>query len=101
MKVKITSVAANHLRAGYHFYEEQEQGAGVYFYECLLAEIDKLTTIAGVHAKYWGKYHRMICSPHPYAVFYKVDGDLVAVMAVVDCRRKPAFIKRTLKTSED
>jgi plasmid stabilization system protein ParE len=97
MKVIISKTAFRDVEDGINFYEEQEQGAGHYFYTCVLADVDRLATLGGLHAKPFGKHHRMICSRHPFAIFYEVENDTVIIKAVLDCRRRPHWITTRLK----
>ena len=97
MKVLISREAFDDLSDGVEFYNEQEKGAGVYFWRCVRADIDSLAELGGIHARPFGRHHRMICSKHPYAVFYDIENDCVVVKAVLDCRRRPVWIVRRLK----
>lgn len=78
------------------FYDEQESGSGKYFYDSLLADVVRLQVSAGVHRKVKGN-HRMICSNHPFAVFYEVQEETVVIKAVFDCRRKPSWLTKKLR----
>ena len=35
-------------------------------------------------------FHRFLASRFPYAVYYKVDGDVCIVFRVLDCTQEPA-----------
>ena len=37
-------------------------------------------------------YHRALSKRFPFAIFYTVYDEMVSIHAVVDCRRKPAWI---------
>lgn len=68
---------------GFAFYESQQPGLGVYFRESVSADIGSLRIYGGVH--------RVV-----YRI-YTVSGDTVFIPAVVDCRRKPAWLKEHLR----
>jgi len=89
MQIKILDPAEEDLLAGIQFYEDQCEGLGPYFQDSLFADIDGLLIHAGVHRVVFGKYHRMLASRFPFAVYYIVDGQTVLVHAVLDCRRDP------------
>ena len=91
MKLRILSSALADLRNGKRFCDEQEEGAGDYFYDSLFANIDALETTAGIHRKVFG-FHRLLAKRFPYAVYYKVRDDEVTVYRVLDCRRNPRAI---------
>ena len=42
MKVKISGAASQDLLDGFHFYECQDKGLGVYFLDTLFSDIDSL-----------------------------------------------------------
>jgi len=50
---------------------------------------------AGVHVQVWG-FYRMLAQRFPYAIYYKVDGDLCVVWRVLDCRRDPRRLREAL-----
>jgi hypothetical protein len=63
------------------------------------ADIDSLETYAGVHARVWG-FHRMLARRFPYAIYYKVEGDVCVIWRVLDCRRSPNRLRRDLTRSK-
>ncbi len=42
------------LLAGKMFYNFNEEGVGMYFYDCLLSDIESLLLYAGIHSKHHG-----------------------------------------------
>ena len=96
MTLRILSLALNDLEAGRQFYELQGTGLGSYFQDALFSDIDSLLLYAGVHRKVFG-YHRLLSKRFPFAIYYKVAGDVVDVWRVLDCRRNPSVIAKSLK----
>jgi plasmid stabilization system protein ParE len=97
MKILLTRSAERDLHDGYAFYERQAQGVGTYFLDSLFADIDSLVLYAGIHTKPDGRFHRTLAKRFPYAIYYQLDGDLVTVAAVLDCRRNPIRLRNTLQ----
>ena len=95
MWVRITDPAETDLEQGYLFYEQQQTGLGSYFLDALYADIDSLSFYAGIHLKLWG-CHRLLSKRFPFAVYYTIDKKSVLVIAVLDCRRKPSWIRKKL-----
>ena len=95
MRVRILESADEDLRRGFAFYERQQAGVGSYFLSTLMTEIDSLAILAGVHSMCLG-YYRMISNRFPFAVYYRVENDLVLVRAVLDCRQDPSEILKRL-----
>ncbi|MHB9026163.1 MAG: type II toxin-antitoxin system RelE/ParE family toxin [Armatimonadota bacterium] len=75
MRIKILNVARQDLLEAYWFYESQEPGLGMYFFDSLLSDIDSLQLYAGIHAKHFGRFHRMLAKRFPFAIYYKVEDD--------------------------
>ena len=96
MRIELLDEAKEDLVVGYYFYEEQARGVGVYFLDSLFADIDSLLLHAGVHRVVNGS-HRCLASRFPFAIYYRVEGDVVRVRAVLDCRRNPAWIRRRVQ----
>lgn len=96
MKLRILDAVSRDLIEGHHFYETQQAGLGAYFLDSLFSDIDSLQLYAGIHAVYFGHYHRALSKRFPFAIYYKVLEQEVLVSAVLDCRRSPAWIKTHL-----
>ncbi len=86
--IRILPGAASDLEAAADFYESQRQGLGVEFAKALIADVDRLSLHGGVHVMYQG-FHRAISKRFPFAIYYLLDGDVVSIYAVLDCRRDP------------
>jgi hypothetical protein len=97
MKIKILRSAQNDLLESYYFYELQQDGIGDYFLESLFADIESLKIYAGIHPIYFEKYHRLLSKRFPFAVYYMIEGEEIRIYAVIDCRRKPAWIRGKLQ----
>ena len=97
MTIEILDKAEDDLVNGFAFYESQQSGLGAYFRESLSADIDSLRIHGGVHRIVYRNYHRALSKRFPFAIFYTVSSNTVFIQAVVDCRRKPAWIKEHLK----
>ena len=52
MKVEVLETALDDLADGFHFYENQSEGLGVYFVDTLWSDIDPLCAFAGIHPLY-------------------------------------------------
>lgn len=96
MVVKIENSAELDLLESYWFYEDQEIGAGDYFLKMIRHEILELARTGGVHRKRNG-LHFCPSPRFPYGFYYRVDGEIVKVFAVLDCRRSPRWIRHQLK----
>ena len=97
MRVRLLDSALEDLDRGRKFYDDQGEGLGAYFLDSLFSEIDAIVLFGGIHRKVFG-YHRMIARRFPYAIYYKVEADKVAVVCrVLDLRQSPAAIRQALQ----
>ena len=97
MRIEVLDAAQQDLVSGYAFYESQSHGLGSYFLDSLFSDIDSLRIFAGVHAVYFGRYHRLLAKRFPFAIYYQVEADVARVYAVLDCRRNPRSTADRLK----
>ena len=98
MNVLILEAARQDLVSGFRFYEAQEAGLGDYFLDSLFADIDSLKFYGGIHQKVNGGYHRLLAKRFPFAIYYRLEEGAVLVLAILDCRRRPAWTRKRLRT---
>lgn len=91
-QVEIGSSARADLLAGYDFYESQRTGLGDYFTDSLLSDLEGLLIHAGVHVQVPGGLYRSLSSRFPYAIYYRISGDIANVLAILDTRQNPSRI---------
>ena len=97
MRVRILDSALEDLDRGREFYDEQGEGLGAYFLDSLFSEIDSLVLFGGTHRRVFG-YHRLIAKRFPYAVYYRVEANQVAVVwRVLDLRQEPSKLRKALQ----
>ena len=96
MRIEVLDEARQDLVDGFRFYENQSEGLGDYFLDALFSDIDSLHIYAGVHAVHFG-HHRLLARRFPFAVYYSVAGNVIRVLAVLDCRRDPMCIRGRLE----
>lgn len=97
-EVRISDDALDDLDEGFWFYETQEPGLGDHFARHLVADIDGLKGTAGIHKKDRNGYHRVVSKKFPYAIYYTLVEDRALVLAVIDCRRSPDWIRERLQS---
>ena len=95
MRVEVLDAAEQDLVDGAYFYEAQEPGLGQYFLDSLFSDVDSLQLYAGIHSAHFG-YHRLLSKRFPYAVYYRVTGNVAQVWAVLDCRQDPERVVRMI-----
>lgn len=97
MRIEILESARDDLITGRAFYESRRSGLGAYFLDSLFSDIDSLLLFAGVHSLHFDRYYRLLSKRFPFAVYYRIEADLIRIYAVLDCRQDPARIAERLK----
>ena len=96
MKLRILEPAEQDLIRAFYFYEGQEEGVGQYFLDCLSSDIDSLLLYAWIHQKKFEVFYWLLSKRFPFAVYYTIEGYVVLVHAVLDCRQDPIGIEDRL-----
>ncbi|MDI6792430.1 MAG: type II toxin-antitoxin system RelE/ParE family toxin [bacterium] len=94
--VIVLSQVKEDLIEGKEFYDSNEAGIGSYFFDNIVSDIESLKLYAGIHSKHHGLY-RMLSRKFPFAIYYDIKGVTAIVVAVLDLRRNPAWIRKRLK----
>ena len=97
MKLQILDMARDDLVEGFYFYEEKEGGLGHYFLSSLFADIESLKLFGGIHQRVYKGFYRALSKRFPFAIYYTIKDDTVLIRSIVDCRRRPSWIRRHLK----
>jgi len=69
---------------------------GAYFLDTLFSDIESLLLYAGVHARVFG-YFRALSRRFPYAIYYKLDGEVIEIWRVLDCRQHLRRVREALR----
>jgi len=96
MRVELRAEARHDLLEGAWFYEQQREGLGDYFTDCLFEDFERLESEAGIHATVFG-LHCKLSKRFPFAIYYRIEESVIDVVAVLDCRRDPDAIAARLR----
>jgi len=94
-KVLLLEAAANDLAEAINFYEKQKRDLGGYFFNSIMADIESLDQSASIHSIHCG-CHRMLARKFPFAIYYDLSEGIARVIAILDMRRNPAWIRKRL-----
>lgn len=95
-QIVLLTDAVEDLEQGRLFYEQRQQGVGDYFYDSLVSDIESLYLYAGVHQQRLG-YYTLFAHRFPFAVYYDLMSDKAVVVAVLDMRRDPAWVRKKIE----
>jgi plasmid stabilization system protein ParE len=94
VRIKLLPAARADLVQGFRFYGRQLEGLGEYFLDSLYSDIESLRINAGVHAIHFGRFHRLLSKRFPFAIYYQVATSEIHVIAVLDARQGPAWLRQ-------
>jgi hypothetical protein len=69
---------------------------GDYFRSCLIADIESLAYYGGIHGIEHG-YQRALSKRFPFCIYYSLSNGVLLVVAVIDARRDPLWIRERLE----
>ena len=85
----ITSAAEEDLAEAKGWYESQREGLGEDFVLCVEEALDRIRRIPEGATEVFQGVRRVVVRRFPYGVFYSVDSDQIAVIAIYNSRRDP------------
>jgi hypothetical protein len=94
-RVLLLADAVSDLEAARDFYNARELGAGEYCVESVLADVQKLYDLHGIHRMQFG-CHRMLASRFPFGIYYRDTDAETQIVAILDLRRDPEWIYRQI-----
>lgn len=94
-QVVVLAEAAYDIERGIDFYNSIEEEVGLYFRDSIIADIRRLGVYFGEHRMQFG-YSRALSSKFPYAIYYRDREESRQVVAVLDLRRSPDWIRKQL-----
>ncbi|MDA2925241.1 type II toxin-antitoxin system RelE/ParE family toxin [Acidobacteria bacterium AH-259-L09] len=94
MKLRLTPAAEADIREVYMWYREQGGGLAQEFRRALDACLARIRRNRFSHPKVYGQLRRALLSRFPYAVFYVIGEEEIAVLGVFHGRRDPKVWQR-------
>ena len=91
MKVEFFPAAERDLVEAADYYESKLRGLGVEFVEELERVAAVLTELPALGERLDSIHRRVPLQRFPYAIIFRVDGEIVHVVAVAHRRRKPRY----------
>ena len=94
-KVVVLAEAAEDIEHARDFYDAQGPGLGDYFADSLVTDIQSLALYHGIHSRHFGLF-RMLADRFPFGIYYRETKTETQVIAVLDLRRDPNWIRKEL-----
>jgi len=84
--------AADDARAAYDWYEEQQRGLGVRFFDAVSDAVDRIAEAPHGYPEQYRGLRRILVERFPYAIYYRVYPSQVSVVAVFHGKRDPRVL---------
>ena len=91
----VLAEAAGDIEQARDFYDALESGIGDYCADSLVADIESLVLYHGIHSRHFGLY-RMLAHRFPFGIYYRETKTETQVIAALDLRRDPNWIRNEL-----
>ena len=95
-RVVVAEEAVVDLEEARAFYEHLEPGVGEYCVDALLADVSRLGLFYGFHARHFGCL-RALGTRFPFGIYYLDESEEVRVIAILDLRRNPSWLRSELR----
>lgn len=89
MPLIVMPEAEEDIAAAKAWYSQQRAGLGEDFLLCVEEALDRIGLFPQAASEVFPGVRRVVLRRFPYGVFYRVDSEQLAVIAVYDCRRNP------------
>jgi plasmid stabilization system protein ParE len=91
MRVEFAPAAREELIASIEYYELQQPGLGVTFYEQMDATIKRIVEFPDGWTPLDSTFHRCLVTQFPYAIIYTIENKILLVASVMNLHRKPDY----------
>ncbi|MDH3207724.1 MAG: type II toxin-antitoxin system RelE/ParE family toxin [Gemmatimonadota bacterium] len=90
MKVRFRTEAAADVAAAREWYDEQRVGLGDEFVSALERMIEMVGQLPEAFPEIAAGHRRALLGQFPYALYYRIDSDVVDIVACLHSRRSPS-----------
>lgn len=83
--------AAREMQATAAYYEERERGLGDEFLDEIEQGLRRIQQFPFLWSIYENEYRRYLLKRFPYGIIYRMDPEVIFIIAVAHLRRKPVY----------
>ena len=94
-RVVVLAEAAEDIEKARDFYDQQQVGIGNYCADSLVTDIESLAVFHGIHVRQFG-FFRLLAHRFPFGIYYRETEKETQVVAILDLRRDPNWIRKEL-----
>ena len=97
VRVELDPEAMTKAHEAFHWYAKRSQWAADGFIAELDVAVARISEQPRLFAAYLHSTHRYVLKRYPYAVVYREQPDLIQVVAVAHCKRRPGYWKSRVR----
>jgi toxin ParE1/3/4 len=86
--------------AGYSWYEEKAPGCGDDFLQIFYTCLDQIELNPLQYPKLYLEFRRSLLRKFPYAIYYKIERDIIIVFGLFHCARNPQTIRSEMRNRD-
>lgn len=96
IRVRISQDAVDDIWEASRFYDQLSPGLGKYFRKRIAEDIESLSRNGPINPVIHGDVHRLLSQVFPFGIFYRAQLSWAEVIAILDLRRNPDWIREKL-----
>ena len=91
MRIQISEAAASDLRSAIAYYSEQSTDLGAAFFADFDSACELITERPEIGSPIETGNRKVVLQRFPFILIYKLDGDVIRILAVGHQRRRPGY----------
>ena len=91
MEINISPSAREETIAATRYYEEEVDGLGKAFMQALRIGFQRIRKYPTASTLIRGEYRRHLLERCPFGIIYRIDNNVITVVAIMHLRRKPDY----------
>jgi len=91
LRVVYTPTAQRELFEAKHFYDDERSGLGAEFLDIVAEALELLVAYPESSPIVRGKVRRKVLRRFPYNLLYRIDGQRLRILAVMNQKQKPSY----------
>ena len=95
--LRFLPVVEEDILAGYAWYEEKAPGLGEEFLRVFYANAREIPRNPLLYPRMYRAFRRRLLQRFPYAIYFRIEGDVVIVFGLFHCARDPRTIRAQLR----
>jgi len=100
IRIRVSQDAVDDIREASRFYDRLSPGLGKYFRKRIAEDIESLSRNGPINPVIHGDIHRLLSKVFPFGIFYRSRSSWLEIIAILDLRRNPDWIREKLFRTE-